>query len=82
MSKTVMKTTIFQDNDSQMLRIPKEMALPPDTTTVVISRYGNGLLISREGKYWKDFFDERAKDPIDFPDRDQPAMQEREDLDI
>ncbi|GEM_PF-5705874 len=26
MSKTVMKTTIFQDNDSQMIRIPKEMA--------------------------------------------------------
>jgi|TARA_R100001163_G_C5036622_1_gene175680 virulence-associated protein VagC len=51
-------------------------------TTVLISRYGNGLQISREGEYWKDFFDERAKDPIDFPDRDQPMIQEREDLDI
>jgi antitoxin VapB len=67
---------LFKLNRSQAVRLPKAVAFPDDVTDVVIRRVGRSLVISPPNRYWRDFF---AHGPnLDFPERDQPPMQERD----
>ena len=52
-------------------------AFPGDVREVLIVREGDRRVIVPADRAWDDFFDSPG---IAFPDRDQPAMQEREAL--
>ncbi|ASG24955.1 MULTISPECIES: type II toxin-antitoxin system VapB family antitoxin [Nitrospirillum] len=71
------RTTLFQSNRSQAVRLPKDVSFPADVREVVIIREGKKRIIVPADGLWDDFFDEPA---ADFPDRDQPEHQAREEL--
>lgn len=67
---------LFKSNRSQAVRIPKDLAFPDAIKDVIIRREGNQLIISPADTFWDDFF---AGGPNpEFPERDQPPMQERD----
>lgn len=70
------KASVFKSNRSQAVRIPKDLAFPDDVKEVYILQIGKKLEIIPVGSLWDDFFD-RAPNP-DFPDREQPPVQERD----
>jgi antitoxin VapB len=71
------RTTLFQSNRSQAVRLPKDVAFPEGVREVTILREGRRRVIVPADAVWDDFFD---APPIDFPDREQPASQDREPL--
>lgn len=71
------RTTLFQSNRSQAVRLPKDVSFPPQVREVVIIREGNRRVIVPANAVWDDFF---TSPGIDLPERDQPAQQERESL--
>jgi len=71
------RTTLFQSNRTQAVRLPKDVAFPGGVREVLIVREGDRRVIVPADRAWDDFFDSPG---VDFPDRDQPAMQERETL--
>lgn len=68
-------TTLFKSNQTQAMRLPRDVAFPETVREVTILREGNRRIIVPKDQSWDDFFDQPG---TDFPDRDQPAMQERE----
>lgn len=72
------RTTLFQSNRSQAVRLPKGVAFPPGVREVVVLREGARRVIVPVGSVWDEFFDRPGT--TDFPDREQPALQEREAL--
>jgi antitoxin VapB len=73
----VARTRLFQSNRSQAVRLPKDVAFPAGVSEVVIIREGSRRVIVPAEGVWDDFFDSPG---IDFPERVQPEMQEREAL--
>ena len=67
---------LFRSNRSQAVRIPKELEFPEGTKDVVIRRQGRSLVLSPRNSYWSDVFDRGPN--LDFPERDQPPVQERD----
>lgn len=74
---SVTRTTLFQSNRSQAVRLPKDVAFPDGVRDVAILRDGARRVIVPANAVWDDFF---AEPGVDLPDRDQPAIQERERL--
>jgi antitoxin VapB len=70
------KAAVFKSNRSQAVRIPKDLAFPDDVKEVYVIQIGKKLELIPVGALWDDFFD-RELNP-DFPDRDQPPIQERD----
>jgi len=68
-------TTLFQTNRSQAVRLPKDVAFPPDVREVRIFRDGPRRVIVPANAGWDDFFDAPG---IDLGNRDQPLVQTRE----
>lgn len=50
------KTTIFTNNRTQAVRIPKALAFPAHVTAVEIAEIGNARVIAPGGALWDDFF--------------------------
>lgn len=73
----MVRTKLFLSNRSQALRLSKDVAFPPNVDEVAILRDGARRVIVPAQAVWDDFF---AAPGIEFPDRDQPQMQEREDF--
>ncbi|WP_297512270.1 type II toxin-antitoxin system VapB family antitoxin [uncultured Caulobacter sp.] len=69
------KTTLFQSNRTQAVRLPKDVAFPDGVKSVVVLREGARRVIVPADAVWDDFF---AAPGIDLGPRDQPAAQERE----
>ena len=69
------RTTLFQSNRSQAVRLPKDVAFPGDVRAVVVLREGRTRVIVPADAVWDEFFDEPG---IAMPDRDQPEAQDRE----
>jgi antitoxin VapB len=69
------RTTLFQSNRSQAVRLPKEVAFPEGVRAVVVLREGKKRVIVPADTVWDDFFDEPG---VELPDRDQPRAQDRE----
>jgi antitoxin VapB len=69
------RTRIFQSNRSQSVRLPKDVAFPPEVKDVTILRDGVRRVIVPSSALWDDFFDAPG---IDLGEREQPAAQERE----
>ena len=74
-----METTVFMNNKTQAVRIPKELAFPEDVKRVIARRQGNAIILTPAQNHWDYFF---ALPPLagDFPDREQPEHQEREEF--
>ena len=68
------RTTLFQSNRSQAVRLPKDVAFPEGVRDVAILRDGARRIIVPATAIWDDFF---AAPGIDLADREQPAMQVR-----
>jgi antitoxin VapB len=69
------RTTIFQSNRSQAVRLPKDVAFPEGTREVTILRDGKRRLIVPSDALWDDFFDAPG---VDLGEREQPMAQSRE----
>lgn len=69
------QTILFQNNRSQAVRLPREVAFPPGVREVAILRDGPRRIIVPVDSLWDDFFDSPG---IDLGERDQPAVQARE----
>lgn len=72
---SVTRTTVFQSNRSQAVRLPRNVAFPADVREVAILRDGANRVIVPADRTWDDFF---AAPGVDLGDREQPAGQERE----
>ncbi len=70
-------TRVFETNRMQAVRLPKDVAFPDDVRDVAIRRVGRSRMISPANALWDDFFDMPA---VDLGERDQPAVQTREDF--
>jgi len=68
------RTTLFQTNRSQAVRLSKDVAFPAGVREVSVLRDGNRRVIVPADATWDDFFDGPGVDI----ERDQPAVQERE----
>ncbi|MEO8926695.1 MAG: type II toxin-antitoxin system VapB family antitoxin [Caulobacteraceae bacterium] len=71
------RTTLFQTNRSQAVRLPKDVAFPVGVREVVILREGARRLIVPADAVWDDFFDGPG---ADIGERAQPPIQDREAL--
>ena len=71
----MVKTTLFQSNRSQAVRLSKDVAFPEGVRSVTVLREGARRVIVPSNAVWDDFFDAPG---IDLPERDQPALQDRE----
>lgn len=69
------RTSVFLSNRSQAVRLPKDVAFPPNVHEVTILRDGSKRIIAPADQTWDDFF---AATGIDIGERDQPAEPERE----
>jgi antitoxin VapB len=69
------RTTLFQSNRTQAVRLPKDVAFPEGVEEVTILRDGARRNIVPSESVWDDFFDSPG---IDIGEREQPPMQERE----
>jgi antitoxin VapB len=69
------RTTLFRSNRSQAVRLPKDVAFPPEVREVAVLRDGRRRLIVPADSSWDDFFEVPG---IDFPDREQPQAERRE----
>jgi antitoxin VapB len=69
------RTTVFQTNRSQAVRLPKDVAFPAEVREVTILRDGPRRVIVPADSVWDDFFDSPG---IDIGEREQPPIQQRE----
>lgn len=69
------KTTLFQSNRTQAVRLPKDVAFPEDVRAVTILKDGKRRVIVPTDAVWDDFFDAPG---VDLGERDQPKAQTRE----
>jgi antitoxin VapB len=69
------RTTLFQSNRSQAVRLPKDVAFPEGVRTVTVLREGKRRVITPSDCGWDDFFEAAG---VDLGERDQPEAQQRE----
>ncbi|MFT4189780.1 MAG: type II toxin-antitoxin system VapB family antitoxin [Aeromicrobium sp.] len=73
------RSTIFRNNTTQAVRLPKDVALPDTVRQVDVSVSGRARVIVPVGSGWDHWFDHGEPVPDDFmAERDQPEAQERE----
>jgi antitoxin VapB len=69
------KTTLFQTNRSQAVRLPKDVAFPSTVRDVIILKDGPRRIITPANAAWDDFFDQPG---ISLAPRTQPEAQDRD----
>ncbi len=75
------KTVLFKSNQTQAVRLAKDVAFPEGVREVEIIKIGNSRVISPVGQRWDSFFGDPNKISDDFlTDRDQGTFEEREPL--
>jgi antitoxin VapB len=74
------KSTVFMNNKSQAVRLPKPVALPESVKKVDIVKVGRARVIMPAGESWDVWFDRKGVSEDFMPERDQPDDQERESL--
>ncbi len=72
------QATIFTNNKSQAVRIPKALEFPEDVKKVSIIPVGNGRLITPVEESWDSWFNGEGVTDDFMAEREQPADQERE----
>lgn len=79
-SPGVVRTTVFRNNRTQAIRLPKAVALPDDVEAVEITAVGNARVVTPVGgavDYW---FDHGVTVTDDFLHEREQGTQEREGL--
>ena len=71
----MVRTTVFQSNRSQAVRLPKDVAFPEGVKEVRILRDGRRRVIVPANAVWDDFFDAPG---VDLGPRAQPSAPARE----
>ncbi len=75
------RSTVFTNNRSQAVRLPKAVAFPDDVREVDIVKIGSGRLITPQGQRWDDLFEQGPRASEDFMrERAQPEGASRESL--
>ena len=74
------RSSVFMNNKTQSVRLPKSVALPDGVKKVDIVKLGRARLITPEGESWDAWFDHEGASDDFMPDREQPADQDRESL--
>ena len=74
------KSTVFRNNKSQAVRLPKPVALPESVKKVDIVKIGRARVITPAGENWDVWFDREGVSEDFMPERDQQDDQERESL--
>jgi antitoxin VapB len=69
------KTTLFQTNRSQAVRLSKDVAFPKEVREVLVLREGIRRVIVPANAAWDDFF---SAPGVDLGERKQPELQERD----
>ena len=74
-------TKLFKSNQTQAVRLPKDVAFPDDVREVEIIKIGNSRIISPVGHRWDSYFARGSKISYDFlADREQGTFEEREPM--
>jgi antitoxin VapB len=74
-------TVLFKSNQTQAVRLPKDVAFPEGVREVEIIKVGNSRVISPVGQRWDSFFASGPHVSDDFlAKRDQGEFEEREPL--
>jgi len=75
------RSTIFMNNRSQAVRLPKQVAFPEDVRQVEVIKIGHSRIISPVGRRWDDLFHDgpRASDEF-LSERTDGAAETRESL--
>ena len=74
-------TVLFKSNQTQAVRLPKDVAFPDGVREVEIIKVGNSRVISPVGQRWDSFFATGPHVSDDFIiDRDQDEFEVREPL--
>lgn len=60
-----MKSTLFKNNRTQAVRIPKSLQFPDGVKEVEIERHGDGLIVRAKRRFagWSEFFARSSKPP-------------------
>jgi len=69
--------SVFMNNKTQAIRLPKSMRLPDGTKSVDIEKRGRAWVIVPSDQGWAQWFEEADVSPDFMDDRDQPSAQER-----
>ncbi len=77
---SITHTTVFKSNQSQAVRLPKNVALPDSVKKVTIVAIGNTRIITPAGLTWDEWFDSPQISDDFMIERQQPADQHRENL--
>lgn len=74
-------TVIFKTNQTQAVRLPKDVAFPEGVREVEIIKVGNSRVISPVGQRWDTFFASGPHVADNFlSERDQGEFEDREPL--
>jgi antitoxin VapB len=74
-------TTLFRNNRTQAVRLPKAVAFPGVVKEVEIIAIGSSRLICPVGHRWDTYFSRNSRVSDDFlSERDQGTFEEREPL--
>jgi len=74
------RTTIFMNNKSQAVRIPKALEFPEGVKKVSVISVGKARLITPIESSWDSWFEDEGASSDFMSERGQPADQEREAL--
>ncbi|AHF01378.1 antitoxin [Thiomicrospira aerophila AL3] len=77
---TAITTTVFKNNQSQAVRLPKSVALDEGVKQVVITALGKTRIISPLEQSWDDWFDSKGVSEDFMSEREQEPDQTREAL--
>ena len=73
-----MQAAIFKSNQSQAVRLPKQVAFPESVKRVEVIVQGEARVLVPADQVWDTWFD-TVEVPDDFMnEREQPEMQERD----
>src|SRR5215207_3239022 len=71
----MVRTTVFRNNRTQAVRLPKGVALPDDVSAVEITAVGNARVITPVGGAVDFWFDHGTIVSVDFlAEREQPSQ--------
>ena len=74
------RSSVFMNNKSQAVRLPKPVALPESVKKVDIVKVGRARMITPAGESWDEWFNHEGVSDDFVPEREQPDDQERESL--
>lgn len=74
------RASVFKNNKSQAIRLPKPVALPDTVKQVDIIAIGRTRLITPAGEAWDSWFDGDTVTEDFMREREQPEDQERDEI--